>query len=115
MSQQTRNMSADKNMTPETTFLPPDGLKQRFLGLAHPLTLLFQPFWSTFGQNHGKVGKSMKTQENPVSKGNPGFLGDFRCLAQERLMSIPDQKMSAVTNMTPETTFLRPDALERRF
>ena len=55
-------MSADKNTTPETTFLPPDGLERRFLGLAHPPTLLFRPFWSTFCQNHGKLGNPEKTQ-----------------------------------------------------
>ena len=52
-------MSADKNTTPETTFLPPDGLERRFLGLAHPPPLLFRPFWSTFGQNSWKIMKTM--------------------------------------------------------
>ena len=62
MSVQAQNMSADKNTTSETTFLPPDGVERRFLGLAHPSPLLFGPFWSIFGQN---PQKTMKNHEKP--------------------------------------------------
>ena len=58
MSARERNMSADKNMAPETTFAPPDGLERRFLGLAHTPPLLSRPFWRTFCQNHGKPWKN---------------------------------------------------------
>ena len=54
MSVRARNMSVDKNTATETTFPPPDGLEQRFLGLAHPPPLLFRQFLRFFCQNHEK-------------------------------------------------------------
>ena len=63
MSARERNMSADENMTPETTFAPPDGLERRFWGLAPPPPLLFRPFRRIFRQKYGKSGKIMKNHK----------------------------------------------------
>ena len=57
------NMSADKNTAPETTFPPPDGLKRRFLGLAHPPPLLLRQLRRNKCEKYGISGNTRKTIE----------------------------------------------------
>ena len=73
MSVRARNMSADKNTATETTFPPPDGLEQRFLGLAHPPPPLFRPFSRIFCQDHEKPWKTMKNHKTRVFMVFPFF------------------------------------------